>query len=289
MKRIIFLSFLFIASFSFAFEQSDMVLVQGGCFVMGKTTPHEVLLNDFYISKYEITVEDWVNYCDLTDYEFNFNYYLLSEYLLPSLEEKADLPIFTVTWVEAVEFCNWLSERDNLIPVYNIKIVDEDNDVLDVVWDVTANGYRLPTEAEWEYAARGGKYDSIISNKSLGNVAWYTANSNFNPHNVGTLKANNLGIYDMLGNVGEWCWDFFDIKYYEKSPLMNPTGSEKGYAPNYYEYDGWQPIGKVIRGGAWSYPPKWVNEYFRAGVHFYQRDSIGFRVVKNFIAEDTSK
>jgi formylglycine-generating enzyme required for sulfatase activity len=143
-----------------------------------------------------------------------------------------------VSWYDAVEFCNKKSRAEGLTPCYsgigeNIKC------------NFSANGYRLPTEAEWEYAARGGvkTHDraslTYAGSNSIDAVAWYDSNSGNKTHPVGGKQANELGIHDMSGNVWEWCNDWYDKNYYSNSPRNNPRGAASG------SY-------RVLRGGSWN-------------------------------------
>lgn len=204
-------------------KQEDMVYVKGGTFKSNGSnyTETSMTLSDFYIGKYEVTQAEWANVMGSN----------------PSAFKGDQLPVEMVSWYDAVEYCNKRSIQEGLKPFYNIDKDHKDpnniNENDQIKWTVTvnqkANGYRLPTEAEWEYAASGGlegkgfKYSG--SNKAE-DVAWYWRNagdkylsgdwnwpvieSNHNRTKpVGTRKSNELGLYDMSGNVREWCWDWY--------------------------------------------------------------------------------
>ena len=146
----------------------------------------------------------------------------------PSKFRESELqPVEQVTWFQAVAFCNRLSEREGRKPYYRI---EGDTDRRPPQVDVTilgGSGFRLPTEAEWEYACRAGsqtKYPFPIRVDNLGDHAWYEENSSKKTHPVGQKLPNGFGIHDMIGNVCEWCGDFYDPEYFKSSPAMDPTG-----------------------------------------------------------------
>ena len=197
-----------------------LVKVDGGTFVMGgggesDDNPCQVTLDGFYISDHEVTQKEWTDVMGYND----------------SYLKGDDLPVDSIRWYEAVRFCNRLSERQGLEPCY-----DEKN------WncDFAKNGYRLPTEAEWEYAARGGRlskgYEYSGSDR-VSDVAWYESNSYYKSHPVKTKKPNELGLYDMSGNVWEWCNDWYEVSL---GGGANPIGPASG-------------LFRVHRGGSWNF------------------------------------
>jgi len=219
----------------------EWIYVQGGTFEMGSNDSesysnehpvHTVTVSSFYISKYEVTQKEWKEIMGNN----------------PSYFKGDNLPVEEVSWYDAVKYCNARSKKEGLTPCYTI---NGNN----VTCDFTANGYRLPTEAEWEYAARGGNKSKGYKYSGSDNpddVAWYYDNSRGHTHPVGTKQPNELGIYDMSGNVWEWCWDWYDKNYYSTSPQQNPRGPSTGTY-------------RALRGGSWDCFAGGVRSAVRSG------------------------
>lgn len=236
--------------------ETKMVLLPAGTFIMGEESevdspPHEVSLSSFYIDAHLVTQEEYEKL-------MNDN---------PARWKGNKNPIEQVRWSDAVRFCNARSEAEGLQPCYDL-----------TSWkcDFNANGYRLPTEAEWEYACRAGTKTSYFfgdDDSKLKEYAWYDKNSDGKPHPVGEKTANPWGLYDMSGNVWEWCNDFYKVDYYTESPKENPRGPETGET-------------KIVRGGAW----KFSAESCRSGYRYnedpgyadvcFGYDIYGFRCVR---------
>ncbi len=199
----------------------NMVLVEGGEFLLGKegVTSHlvRVRLDNYYISKYETTVEQWEVFLEETGTVYQWK----DEYT--DMREESPFPDspIGVHWQQAVQYANWVSEKYGLEECY---IIDGD----DVEWNLNADGYRLLTDAEWEFAARGGNLSKgyeYAGGNDLDEVAWTWWNSDKIAHPVGTKRANELGLYDISGNADEWCWDL-SLKYPNDPSilLVNPIG-----------------------------------------------------------------
>jgi len=184
-----------------------------------------------------------------------------------------DLPVEQVSWLDAVLFCNKLSEREKRTPCYRINGTE--------VTIAGGNGYRLPMEAEWEYACRAGSttmYPCDDADK-LGALAWVYHNSGNETHPVGQKLPNAWGLYDMLGNVWEWCQDWYDIGYYTACKDWYEIGHHKTSplveAPGPYLASGY----RVIRGGSWNYFPRFCRPAYRdKDTPNYRYYSLGFRV-----------
>ncbi len=202
----------------------NSVLVEGGSFQMGSENGkdnekplHKVTVSDFYIGKYQVTQAEWME--------------IMGEN--HSLYKKENNPVEKVNWYDAVEYCNKKSIKDGLDPVYSASGKE-------IKCDFSKVGYRLPTEAEWEYAAKGGKlsngYKYSGSDKCYEVALTWDYHVDF-PNPVGINAPNELGIYDMSGNVCEWCWDYFNK--YSAEEVTNPLGPILGDE-------------RVIRGGSWG-------------------------------------
>jgi len=206
----------------------SMVLIQGDTFKMGDRTgiwnerpEHKVILNDFYIGRYEVTFEEFDEHSSAVGHVFPSN----------NGWGGGKRPVIHVNWYKALRYCNWLSEEKNLRKVYTFY---ENSDSIDVDWE--ANGYRLPTEAEWEFVARNrGKRETWVGTSNENQVALF---SNYASDKdtfeftapVGTFIADSLGLFDMGGNVWEWCWDWYDEFYYRKQKefTSHPKGPANG-------------------------------------------------------------
>lgn len=229
-----------------------LVLVEGGVFTMGSadwewTRPvREVTLDSYWIGQFEVTQEQWKEVMGTEPSRFS---------------ENLQRPVERVAWFETLEFCNRLSRKEGLSPVYI-----RSPSGLQVDWE--ANGYRLPTEAEWEYAARGGNlsqgYSYSGGNSSLA-IGWISANSRESTHPVGSKTPNELGLYDMSGNVWEWCWDRYAL--YSAQDQTNPRGPAAGTT-------------FVIRGGSWDYDVAYCRPVVREHYSGGKSDNIGFRVLR---------
>jgi len=199
----------------------EMVSVVGGSFQMGcgtgqtgctadESPVHTVTLNNYSIGKFKVTQQQFI-----TVMKKNPSNFLMS----------LNLPVENVSWYDAIAFCNALSQQESLATYYSINGTS-------VTINTGSNGYRLPTEAEWEYAARGGihytDYFTFSGSNNLDDVAWYHDNSGYTTHEVGTKAPNQLGIYDMTGNLKEMCWDWYDANYYSTSSSDNPQGPTSG-------------------------------------------------------------
>jgi len=235
----------------------EMVLIPAGKFLMGDedefdATPHEVSVSSFYLSKYLVTQKEFERVMGENPSRW---------------KSSPDNPVESVRWSDAVRYCNKRSELEGLQPCY---------DLTKWTCDFEANGYRLPTEAEWEYACRAGTTTAYYfgdSDQKLRDFAWYDKNSGLRPQPVGQKRPNPWGLFDMSGNVWEWCNDFYQVEYYAQSPSQDPRGPAAGDT-------------KVLRGGTW----KMDSENCRSGYRYNENpgyvdvcfgyDIYGFRCVR---------
>jgi formylglycine-generating enzyme required for sulfatase activity len=235
----------------------EMVLLKSGAFMMGDedevdAQPHQVSVSAFYMDKYLVTQKEYQRVMGKN----------------PARWQGSANPIEQVRWSDAVRYCNKRSELAGLEPCYDLE-----------KWqcDFSKNGFRLPTEAEWEYACRAGtKTAYFFGNDAgqLGKYAWFEDNSGGKPHPVGQKQANPWGIYDICGNVWEWCNDYYQVDYYQQSPSVDPRGPEQGES-------------KVVRGGAWKFSAESCRSAYRYNENpgytdvCFGYDIYGFRCVRN--------
>lgn len=211
-----------------------MVSISGGTDTIGSNINnrdekprHPVTLSPFKMAKTETTWWQYNLFCEAKSKKKPDK---------PGWGSDGDNPVVDVDWYDAVEYVNWLSDREGR----NIAMEKTGSSDADYIINVKSNGYYLPTEAQWEYAARALTPFKYAGSNNLDSVAWYEDNSQLNglkrTHPVAGKKANAFGLYDMSGNVWEWCWDWYDD--YDKNAVTNPIGAEKGGH-------------RVYRGGSW--------------------------------------
>jgi serine/threonine protein kinase/formylglycine-generating enzyme required for sulfatase activity len=180
----------------------------------------------------------------------------------PSKFRGPNLPVEMVSWFSAIQFCNRLSELEGLTPAYEV-----DKNETRVVWNREADGFRLPTEAEWEYSGKAGKDFVYSGSNNLNEAAWHSGNSDYQTHPVGKRRCNSHGIYDMSGNVWEWCWDW--LGDYSSMSLTDPIGVEDGAR-------------RIRRGGSWRNKSNRLRITNRASSDPHSASSAyGFRIVKS--------
>lgn len=271
----------FLPCAALAAEKDGMVLVKGGSFTMGSPNDepwrsgdeiaHSVELSDFYIAAREVTQAEW-------EAVMNGN---------PSASKGPNLPVENVTWLDAVAFCNAKSMADGLAPAYEIA-----SDA--VTWNRASDGWRLPTEAEWEYACRAGSATPFSGKPSIGpDEANFYGHYPYNIEQnyftqekldvkpgqyrrrttpVGSFAPNALGLYDVHGNVGEWCWDTYGD--YGSGGTKDPAGPEESSSR----------IRKVNRGGGWNDFAKHLRCAYRASLPPGRSSaSVGVRLARNVV------
>jgi sulfatase modifying factor 1 len=202
------------------------------------------LTNSFWIGKYEINQRCWSAVMGSN----------------PSIFKGKTFPVHNINWLDAVKFCNKLSETNNIKPYYLIN-----NDTIRI--DTGSTGYRLPTEAEWEYCCKAKKNTDFAGTGILDEMGWYSYNSAYVAHETGNKKANDFGLFDMAGNVWEWCWDFYDENYYKVSPKANPAGPKSGKT-------------HVLRGGSFIDGSSYCRSTNRT-YPYTTYENCGLRVARN--------
>ena len=264
------MKFLFITFFSILYvqltlaqeHQIEMILVESGSFQMGITGSihrdelpvHSVTLKSYYIGRYETTIKEYSKFCFAVGIKAPFG--------------DSEMPAYGVTWQQAVQYANWMSDVNGLDRAYEI-IKDKKKFLIKYISET--NGYRLPTEAEWEYAAGGGdktKHYAYSGSNTVSEVAWNLLSGN-KIHKVGQKKPNELGIFDMSGNCMEWCWDYYSADYYSKSSKENPTGPKNSAT-------------RVCRGGNFKSSDETVRINRRVSYEpNYKDEAMGFRLARN--------
>jgi formylglycine-generating enzyme required for sulfatase activity len=256
-----------------AIPGQGFVKIAGGKFLMGladadletddekknnNAPQHTVIVSDFYMCSYEVTQREYVAV-------MGFN---------PSSQLNPELPVDCVSWYDAINYCNALSAKEELTPVYEVTYAPIDNPT--VKWNRNANGYRLPTEAEWEYACRAGTKTKYYTGKD---VDIYHANYN-DPKKFGnrghvviggSYQPNPFGLYDMMGNVYEWCWDWWGDYPDDNpnNPPKDPAGPDRGT---------W----RTMRSSFWGFDASVIRSGHRDnGFQFRRSVGNGFRVVRN--------
>lgn len=257
----------------------NVVSIPSGTFVMGDSSGlfdqqpgHNVTLNEFFISPYAVTNADYKIFCDMSGYSYppeGGNNQPPAGYFL----NYPDYPVVEVSWYDAVKYCNWLSEKRGYSACY---------DTTNWSYNPTKNGYHLPSEAQWERASRGNldKKKYPWGDEDAGTRCNYQSYqgllvdemANFSNGRgtlaVGKFQPNGFALYDMAGNVLEWCNDWYQEDYYSESPSENPPGPNSGSE-------------RLIRGGAWNRSETYLQCAFRDKKSpATKRSDIGFRIVK---------
>ncbi len=249
---------------------AGFVYIKGGQFKMGSPAglgtsleepQHSVILRAFFVDTTELTRGKFFEFLASSDTSLMPNPYERRESYYPG---SITAPVAHMGFRNALLYCNWRSKNEGLIAPYTF------NGNGTITYNRSANGYRLLTEAEWEYACRAGSETDFSFGSdggALGDYAWYSLNSDNKSHPVALKKPNAFGLYDMHGNAGEWVWDFFGN--YSGGELENPTGPTTGTE-------------RVYRGGTWKDPTATLRSSNRfTGGEYYSYEAVGIRLARN--------
>jgi formylglycine-generating enzyme required for sulfatase activity len=260
------------ATYTIELPPANIVFVQGGTFSRRDSNgpypnpPVMVTLSSFYIDKYEVTQASYQTVMGTNPSWFSGN---------------PNRPVERVSWFKAIEYCNRRSMQEGLTPAYSYGSYGTNPSNWPSGWNTSytnhtnvscnwsADGYRLPTEMEWMFAAKGGNQSqgyTYSGSNTIGDVAWYSSNSSIRTWNVGLKDSNELGTFDMSGNVCEWVWDIYGT--YPSGNQTNPTGPVSG-------------SNRVFRGGGWGFEDDSCTVSGRAGDNAtYGSAEIGFRCLR---------
>jgi formylglycine-generating enzyme required for sulfatase activity len=250
----------------------NFILVEGGTFHNGTSN---ITLSSFFIGKYEVTQAEYLAVMGTNPSHFSSN---------PSR------PVEQVSWFKVIEYCNRLSIAEGLTPAYSYSTFGTDPDNWPSGWNTSnanhtnvscnwsATGYRLPTEMEWMFAAKGGNQSqgyTYSGSNTVGDVAWYDSNSGSRTHDVGGKDPNELLTFDLSGNVWEWCWDIYGS--YPSGAQTNPTGAASG------SY-------RIMRGGSWNFDANFCtvasrNDAIPTNTYY----NLGFRIIRTLLVKDKVK
>lgn len=264
MKRSCFLLSFLIAVVSYGqqaerlpgnFLADDMALIKGGSFIMGSPANEtgrnsnegplrQVTVSSFFIGRFPVTQSEYEKVMGKN----------------PSHHDGLNLPVEQVSWFDAIEYCNRRSAMEGFTQAYAVSGNT-------VTWNRAANGYRLPTEAEWEFACRAGTRTPFYRGDSVNDAGWHVGNSGKQAQAVGQKLPNDWGLYDMHGNVLEWCWDL--LGEYTAEAQTDPQGAVSG-------------THRVYRGGSWAFQPHLTRSAYRFGNNPNMTSYfVGFRVARN--------
>lgn len=263
-------------------ESLGLIPIKAGSFTMGSPTgvgdndehpQHQVTLSAFYLDTTELTRKEFFPFLQSKDTSYlASDQRSIADYTITGWSEMDIHPIVNVFWFTAVAYCNWLTKQTGSKDTCYTFTFNGNGTINTVSLDRNKKGYRLPTEAEWEYACRAETTTpySFTDETKIGDYAWYSTNSSNTTHAVGGKKPNPFGLYDMHGNVWEWTGDWYPAgsPYYPSGAETNPTGATTGSS-------------RVVRGGSWGNNAVNLRSANRSyDSPGFRYDVIGFRLAK---------